>query len=884
MRYTSNLPFGIFASLGLLLWLASAQAQDVQVNKPDHNVPNQDNNTTESETNHAVFGSTVVVGYNSSVQFASLGTNFNSFTGFAFSTNGGTSFTDAGFLAPPTGFVLMGDPAVAVDRLGNFYFASLGVTDSQTLAGSRVLVARSTSINPSVTFGTPAVIPGVLNNGSSFQDKELIAVDTSGGPFDGRVYVAWSEFASIFSSSAQVLVTSSTSTSPLTFAATTALSPADVLHHGAMPAVGPNGEVYVAWTRFPAGNAEIHVVKSTNGGANFVNPDAADPNPTKTAVTFPATAGEMTSGGINIRTRSFPYIAIDNSSAAHPTRGYVYIVFQANPGQGADRSDIFFIRSTDGGVTWSAPRCINKAPAAQINPDSTLNDNWQPSISVSPATGQITVTFYDRRDDAANTKIALYRAVSTDGGMTWFNSQASSVSFTPSTGYDPPIQPDYMGDYNGSFADANNVYMSWGDTRNKCAPPGGATSPCSPAGRGDQDVFYVTSPVLHGPDLYITPWGDITGIGPLWQTPDIFVVDNANNVVNAEKGIINNLRARVRNLGDAPAAGATIRLKYAPIFLGLTPAAMKQIAAPTADFAAVGDPMNNDLKVIPVSWDLSNLADTNGGLWPMPISAFDHFCVQVNVEHPSDINLTNNFAQNNFVDVQTMMFSRLPLRFLIGNPFRRPVEAEIVVAGLPEGFRADWGESKVPVGKSFRLKPEEILVASVTFVPPPGFTDHPVQKDVVANVTLKIDGKAVGGLSARLASTEKGGAGQLFEADYEVLFKYIVEMLRERKMPVSLADPKKGLINTGSIPAEGEVLMQMTSSPFRAQMGRSSGRYLLTFRLQRLAARKTLVTVKPLIIVSAPVDNPLGGLPVPSSGYLEKQMFQALEAFIAARR
>jgi hypothetical protein len=309
---------------------------------------------------------------------------------------------------------------------------------------------------------------------------------------------------------------------------------------------------------------------------------------------------------------------------------------------------------------------------------------------------------------------------------------------------------------------------------------------------------------------------------------------------------------------------------------------MKQIAAPTADFAAVGDPMNNDLKVIPVNWDLSNLNDTNGGLWPMPISAFDHFCVQVNVELASDINLTNNFAQNNFVDVQTMMFLRRPLRFLVGNPYRRPVEAEIVVEGLPEGFRADWGESKVSIGKPFRMKPEEILVASVTILPPPGFLSRPVQKDVVAHITMKIGGQAVGGLSARLASVEKGEAGQLFEADYDTLFKYIIEMLHEKKIPVSLADRKKGLINTGSVPAEGETLMQMTNSPLRGQMVRSTGRYLLTFRLERLATGRTLVTIKPLIIVSAPVDNPFGGLPVPSGGYLENQMFQALDAIIAA--
>ena len=40
-------------------------AADVQVNSPDHNVPNQGNFTTQNEPSVAVAGSLVVVGYNS---------------------------------------------------------------------------------------------------------------------------------------------------------------------------------------------------------------------------------------------------------------------------------------------------------------------------------------------------------------------------------------------------------------------------------------------------------------------------------------------------------------------------------------------------------------------------------------------------------------------------------------------------------------------------------------------------------------------------------------------------------------------------------------------------------------------------------------------------
>src|SRR2546429_9496199 len=67
-------------------------AADVQVNSPDHNVPDQGNFTTQNEPSLAVAGSLVVVGYNSTKQ---KGSNLNA---YAYSRDGGGTFTDRGFL------------------------------------------------------------------------------------------------------------------------------------------------------------------------------------------------------------------------------------------------------------------------------------------------------------------------------------------------------------------------------------------------------------------------------------------------------------------------------------------------------------------------------------------------------------------------------------------------------------------------------------------------------------------------------------------------------------------------------------------------------------------------------------------------------------------
>src|SRR6266571_8843990 len=69
-------------------------AADVQVNSLDHNVPDQDNYTTENEPTLVVAGSLVVVGYNSTKP---VGNRFQ-VSQYAFSTNGGANFTGGGFV------------------------------------------------------------------------------------------------------------------------------------------------------------------------------------------------------------------------------------------------------------------------------------------------------------------------------------------------------------------------------------------------------------------------------------------------------------------------------------------------------------------------------------------------------------------------------------------------------------------------------------------------------------------------------------------------------------------------------------------------------------------------------------------------------------------
>jgi hypothetical protein len=489
-------------------------AQDVQVNSKDSNSPNLSNFTTESETSIARRGSLVVVGYNTSRQAGLVGAGaITSLSGYAYSTDGGLSFVDGGFVPANGTFVLQGDPALGFDSAGSLYYASL-LEDASSNC-SYIGISKSSSTSPSVVFGGPVAISGPGSCSGAFEDKEFLAVDSTGGSFSGRVYVAWSEFPPN-DENPQALFAASTSTSPLVFGPTIALAPsASSFQHGTFPIVGPDGTVYVAWSTLTsistAASATINLVKSTNGGSTFGN--------LTTVATFTSTVGDLGSGGMSLRTRSFPYLAVDNTPQGSRTRNNLYVVFQGQPGSAASpRSEIFFTSSTDGGTTWSAPRKISSGPAVTVGADTTNNDNWLPSISVLPATGHIRVLFYSRREDPANQKIRVYEAGSNDAGQTWYNRPFSAQSFTPSVGYDPLLVANYMGDYLSVIGDSDGLIGAWGDTRNLCSPPGGAQAPCGPSGRPDQDVWSREEKYSVGSDLAASLKEYVTGVGPRLAT------------------------------------------------------------------------------------------------------------------------------------------------------------------------------------------------------------------------------------------------------------------------------------------------------------------------------------------------------------------------------
>jgi BNR repeat-like domain len=154
----------------------------------------------------------------------------------------------------------------------------------------------------------------------------------------------------------------------------------------------------------------------------------------------PGTVSDPTTGA-PVRTGDIiPEVAID------PTTGSktVYLVWQAKTASSA--SSVIFSKSTDDGVTWSAPRVIDTHPTVEA---------FTPSIRVG-SDGGITVTYYDFRSTTTSPPLNtdVWSLHSSDHGGSWSEDHIAGP-FDMSTA---PISRGYfVGDYEGLDAGFDTV-------------------------------------------------------------------------------------------------------------------------------------------------------------------------------------------------------------------------------------------------------------------------------------------------------------------------------------------------------------------------------------------------------------------------------------------
>ncbi|MEK9136533.1 MAG: T9SS type A sorting domain-containing protein, partial [Bacteroidota bacterium] len=270
------------------------------------------------------------------------------------------------------------------------------------------------------------------------QDKEWIAADMTNSPYRHNLYMTWTEFdrygSASTADSTRILCSRSTDAGA-TWSTPVRVSDrsgdcidSDNTVEGAVPAIGPNGEVYTAWS----GPLGIMFDKSTDGGVTWGGDIFVSDQPGGWDFDIP---------GIN-RCNGLPITACDMSNSPH--RGNIYVNW-SDQRNGAINTDIFLAKSTDGGATWS--------PATRVNDDMIAAQQFFTWMTIDQTTGYLYFVFYDRRNTSGNAT-DVFVARSTDGGETFTNFKVSQASFAPTSGV-------FFGDYTNIAAYRGKIYPIW---------------------------------------------------------------------------------------------------------------------------------------------------------------------------------------------------------------------------------------------------------------------------------------------------------------------------------------------------------------------------------------------------------------------------------------
>lgn len=338
-----------------------------------------------------------------------------------------------------------GDPAAAIDLGSRYYVGYIANNFGQGVAHSTDGGVNWTHVQVADPFSPFDLL-----------DKNHLWVDNQpSSPHEGNLYSAWTAFGGPNNNNIELSRSTSGGlswSSPLNISAAVA---AGSHNQGVNIQTGPNGEVYAAWSIYdswPSDETAIGFAKSTDGGATFQ----------------PAARIISNIRGIRIsetskahRVNSFPAMAVDISGG--PRNGAIYIAWTniGVPGINAGPDiDIYMIKSTDGGNSWSAPARVNQ------DPSGLGKQHYFPWATCDPATGALSIIFYDDRNVSAS-QAETWVANSADGGNNWFELQVSDVAFSPSA--IPGLAGGYFGDYLGISARSGKVYPVWTDNRSGVA-------------------------------------------------------------------------------------------------------------------------------------------------------------------------------------------------------------------------------------------------------------------------------------------------------------------------------------------------------------------------------------------------------------------------------
>ena len=372
----------------------------------------------------------------------------------AFSTNGGASWN---YPAPIPWSTCAGsteeryqratDPWVSFGPTGDAHAIALSLDPN----GFTTAVLASRSTDGGASWSAPAVLIDD-NDLRFFNDKESITADPTDKDF---VYAVWDRIykpgqskgfpsqVNSFAFRGAPYLARSTDGGVTWEPARRISSNANTFTIGNQIVVLPNGTLIDFTAYFqgsgvqPSNHAWHAVFRSTDQGVTWSKPIMID---------------KFTEVGTRIPDGSFPVRAGGDDIAVDPVTGDLYAVWTDSRFNDGTHNDVVISKSTDGGLTWSAPSKASKNPVGVAA--------FTPSVHVN-VDGDVAVTYYDFRNAIAGPVVAtdFWMQISSNGGATWAESRLTATSFDITTAPVAPASRGYfLGDYEGLSSAGSTFY------------------------------------------------------------------------------------------------------------------------------------------------------------------------------------------------------------------------------------------------------------------------------------------------------------------------------------------------------------------------------------------------------------------------------------------
>lgn len=324
-----------------------------------------------------------------------------------------------------------GDPVLTFDAKGRLYYFHLANYNLGTWI-DRIICQYTDKIDAPFSEGTfPAP------NGNKVQDKHWIDIQ----PKTNHIFMTWTQFDKYESNDSKdstVIMFSKSENRGESWSNPKRISfysgdclDRDNTVEGAVPVVSNDGSVYVVWT----GPKGLVFQKSKDKGETWLAVEKQ--------ITPQVGGWDLNIPGI-FRCNGLPTMQMDRSGGAHD--GDLYITW-SDQKKGAKNTDVWLIKSSDEGETWSEP--------IKVNQDQGESHQFFAAMTIDQSNGHLHWVYYDRRNyKPGDLRTEVIWATSKDGGKTIEEKVISERPFVPKSKI-------FFGDYIAIAADNGVIHPVW---------------------------------------------------------------------------------------------------------------------------------------------------------------------------------------------------------------------------------------------------------------------------------------------------------------------------------------------------------------------------------------------------------------------------------------